>query len=142
MLLTFVRHVIDTCGWLCHLYSIFTYAWKHPATPPRARTHTHTLPFSSVLFCFSCCLHFCGLIGKLPNTPCRHWKEYYEYQRTVNAFYEEQHGIEHQYQQSYEQLEKLKKTNVFNDAFHIWSVFVWCLASPQDRRAISTFHLS
>ena len=28
--------------------------------------------------------------------------------------------VEHQYQQSYEQLERLKKTNVFNDAFHIW----------------------
>ena len=28
--------------------------------------------------------------------------------------------MEHQYQQAYEHLEKLKKTNVFNDAFHIW----------------------
>ena len=39
---------------------------------------------------------------------------------SLHEFHAEQHGVEHQYQQAYEHLEKLKKTNVFNDAFHIW----------------------
>lgn len=50
----------------------------------------------------------------------QHWKEFHEYERALHEFHTEQHGVEHQYQHAYEQLEKLKKTNVFNDAFHIW----------------------
>lgn len=50
----------------------------------------------------------------------QYWMEYHEYERSLQEFHSEQHGVEHQYQQAYEHLEKLKKTNVFNDAFHIW----------------------
>eukprot|EP00039_Didymoeca_costata_P019555 m.337986 g.337986 ORF g.337986 m.337986 type:complete len:411 (+) comp18285_c0_seq1:139-1371(+) len=50
----------------------------------------------------------------------RHWKEFNEHERSVQESIEEQQGVEQQYQQACEQLERLKKTNVFNDAFHIW----------------------
>jgi len=56
----------------------------------------------------------------LDNEEEQYWKEYHEYERSLHEFHAEQHGVEHQYQQAYEHLEKLKKTNVFNDAFHIW----------------------
>lgn len=57
---------------------------------------------------------------KLDEQESRHWKAVHDHERRVNEYYEEHHGIEQQYQQAVEQLDRLKKTNVFNDAFHIW----------------------
>lgn len=50
----------------------------------------------------------------------RYWKEFNEYQRQLQDFHEEQSSVERKYKNASAQLERLKKTNVFNDAFHIW----------------------
>lgn len=50
----------------------------------------------------------------------QYWKEYNEYLVQLEGFYEEQHSVERKYQHALSQLDTLKKTNVFNDAFHIW----------------------
>lgn len=50
----------------------------------------------------------------------KHWLAYNEYQRTLFEFLDFQCGVETQYDHAREQLDRLKKTNVLNDAFHIW----------------------
>ncbi|EGD77486.1 hypothetical protein PTSG_08583 [Salpingoeca rosetta] len=50
----------------------------------------------------------------------KYWREYNDYQRQLIEFEERQDSVEHQYHQASQHLEALKKTNVFNDTFHIW----------------------
>eukprot|EP00038_Savillea_parva_P026186 m.52091 g.52091 ORF g.52091 m.52091 type:complete len:439 (-) comp7350_c0_seq3:3177-4493(-) len=50
----------------------------------------------------------------------RYWKEYNEYQLELGDVLEENATVTRQYRLACRQLEKLKKTNVFNDVFHIW----------------------
>ena len=49
-----------------------------------------------------------------------YWESFNEYQRKVLEFREEQKSIDYQLQYMTEQLDRLKKTNVLNSAFHIW----------------------
>ena len=49
-----------------------------------------------------------------------YWESFNEYQRKVLEFREEQRSIDYQLQYMTEQLDRLKKTNVLNSAFHIW----------------------
>lgn len=49
-----------------------------------------------------------------------YWESFNEYQRKVLQFREEQKSIDYQLQYMSEQLDRLKKTNVLNTAFHIW----------------------
>ncbi|CAI8026974.1 Beclin-1 [Geodia barretti] len=49
-----------------------------------------------------------------------YWENFNEYQRQVLQFREEQRSVDYQLQYMTEQLERLKKTNVLNSAFHIW----------------------
>eukprot|EP00051_Salpingoeca_urceolata_P014670 m.187142 g.187142 ORF g.187142 m.187142 type:complete len:456 (+) comp18152_c0_seq6:146-1513(+) len=50
----------------------------------------------------------------------KYCKEYNEYQRQLEDYFEEQSSIENRFHRARERLQSLKKTNVFNDAFHIW----------------------
>eukprot|EP00056_Hartaetosiga_gracilis_P007784 m.112106 g.112106 ORF g.112106 m.112106 type:complete len:328 (-) comp12777_c0_seq2:775-1758(-) len=50
----------------------------------------------------------------------KYWREFNEYQRQLIEFDQKQETIEHKYEQAKKQLQVLKKTNVFNDFFHIW----------------------
>lgn len=49
-----------------------------------------------------------------------YWESFNEYQRRVLQFKEEQRSVDYQLQYMTEQLDRLKKTNVLNSAFHIW----------------------
>lgn len=49
-----------------------------------------------------------------------YWESFNEYQREVLEFREEQRSLDYQLQYMTEQLDRLKKTNVLNSAFHIW----------------------
>ena len=49
-----------------------------------------------------------------------YWESFNEYQREVLQFREEQRSLDYQLQYMTEQLDRLKKTNVLNSAFHIW----------------------
>jgi beclin 1 len=50
----------------------------------------------------------------------KYWKEYNEYKRQVLALEDEHRSVENQLKYAQMQLDKLKKTNVFNATFHIW----------------------
>ncbi|KAK6165246.1 hypothetical protein SNE40_022207 [Patella caerulea] len=50
----------------------------------------------------------------------KYWKEYNEYKRQALELDDEQRSIANQLQYAQTQLDKLKKTNVFNSTFHIW----------------------
>lgn len=49
-----------------------------------------------------------------------YWENFNEYQRRVLQFQDEQRSVDYQLQYMTEQLDRLKKTNVLNSAFHIW----------------------
>lgn len=50
----------------------------------------------------------------------RYWKEYNEFKRQVQDLEDEQRSVDNQLKYAQTQLDKLKKTNVFNATFHIW----------------------
>lgn len=50
----------------------------------------------------------------------RYWKEYNEYKRQVQDLDDEQKRVDNQLKYAQAQLDRLKKTNVFNATFHIW----------------------
>lgn len=57
---------------------------------------------------------------KLEEEEERYWKEYNEYKRQVQELDDEQKRVDNQLKYAQAQLDKLKKTNVFNATFHIW----------------------
>jgi len=57
---------------------------------------------------------------KLDADEDRYWREYNEYQLEMQEFTDENNAVAHKYKGACMQLENLKKTNVFNDVFHIW----------------------
>eukprot|EP00040_Diaphanoeca_grandis_P004194 m.27481 g.27481 ORF g.27481 m.27481 type:complete len:443 (+) comp15755_c0_seq2:137-1465(+) len=57
---------------------------------------------------------------KLQEEDARYWREFNEYHLDLKDFLEDNAAIAHKYTVTCKQLEKLKKTNVFNDVFHIW----------------------
>jgi len=50
----------------------------------------------------------------------RYWKTYNEYKRQVQELDDEQKSVDNQLKNAQAQLDRLKKTNVFNATFHIW----------------------
>lgn len=50
----------------------------------------------------------------------KYWESFNEYQGKVLQFKDEQKSVDYQLQYTTEQLDRLKKTNVLNAAFHIW----------------------
>lgn len=52
----------------------------------------------------------------------RYWHEYNEYKRQLFEYEDAQKSVDNQLRYAQAQLDKLKKTNVFNATFHIWSV--------------------
>lgn len=50
----------------------------------------------------------------------KYWTEYSEYQKELLEYQDEQQSVENQMRYAQAQLDKLKKTNVFNSTFHIW----------------------
>lgn len=50
----------------------------------------------------------------------RYWREYCNYKRQLLQFEDEQRSVDNQLRYAQAQLDKLKKTNVFNATFHIW----------------------
>lgn len=57
---------------------------------------------------------------KLQDEEDKYWKEYNEYKRQVQELEDEQRSVDNQLKYAQTQLDKLKKTNVFNTTFHIW----------------------
>ncbi|XP_052814984.1 beclin-1-like [Mya arenaria] len=57
---------------------------------------------------------------KLEEEEDRYWREYNEYKRQVQELDDEQKSVDNQLKYAQAQLDKLKKTNVFNATFHIW----------------------
>lgn len=57
---------------------------------------------------------------KLEDEEDKYWKEYNEYKRQVQELEDEQRSVDNQLKYAQTQLDKLKKTNVFNTTFHIW----------------------
>lgn len=57
---------------------------------------------------------------KLEDEEERYWKEYNEYKRQVQELDDEQKSVDNQLKYAQAQLDRLKKTNVFNATFHIW----------------------
>lgn len=49
-----------------------------------------------------------------------YWKEYNEFKRQVQSLEDEQRSVDNQLKYAQTQLDRLKKTNVFNATFHIW----------------------
>ncbi|KAL5006135.1 hypothetical protein ScPMuIL_017293 [Solemya velum] len=49
-----------------------------------------------------------------------YWKEYNEFKRQVQEAENDQRSVDNQLKYAQTQLDKLKKTNVFNTTFHIW----------------------
>ncbi|XP_071510475.1 beclin-1-like [Diadema antillarum] len=49
-----------------------------------------------------------------------YWQEYNEYKRQLLELQEDQRSVDNQLRYTQTQLERLKKTNVFNATFHIW----------------------
>ncbi|CAC5420659.1 BECN [Mytilus coruscus] len=50
----------------------------------------------------------------------KYWKEYNEYKRQVLSLEDEHRSVDNQLKYAQMQLDRLKKTNVFNATFHIW----------------------
>ncbi len=50
----------------------------------------------------------------------RYWQEYNEYKRQLLEYEDAQRSVDNQLRYAQAQLDKLKKTNVFNATFHIW----------------------
>lgn len=50
----------------------------------------------------------------------KYWKDYSEYQKQLLEYQDEQQSVDNQIRYAQAQLDKLKKTNVFNSTFHIW----------------------
>ncbi|XP_031572939.1 beclin-1-like [Actinia tenebrosa] len=57
---------------------------------------------------------------KLDDAEKAFYIEYCEYQRELLEFEDEQQSVENQMRYAQAQLDKLRKTNVFNSTFHIW----------------------
>lgn len=57
---------------------------------------------------------------KLEEEEERYWKEYNEFKRQVQELDDEQKRVDNQLKYAQTQLDRLKKTNVFNATFHIW----------------------
>ena len=49
-----------------------------------------------------------------------YWREFNDHQRQILQFKDDQVSVQYQLQYTTEQLNRLKKTNVLNSAFHIW----------------------
>jgi beclin 1 len=49
-----------------------------------------------------------------------YWKEYADYHMRLREFHQESCSVDAKAQYAKAQLERIKRTNVFNDAFHIW----------------------
>jgi len=50
----------------------------------------------------------------------KYWKDYCIHRRALSDFQDEQISVNNQLQYAQSQLDKLRKTNVFNSTFHIW----------------------
>ena len=61
-----------------------------------------------------------GLEAELADEEARHWTEANGVEREQAARRDEEASVKAQAELSAKQLERLKRTNVFNDAFHIW----------------------
>ncbi|XP_074652995.1 beclin-1-like [Tubulanus polymorphus] len=57
---------------------------------------------------------------KLDEDEASYWKEYNEYKRQLLEHEDSQRSVDNQLKYAQAQLDKLKKTNVFNATFHIW----------------------
>ncbi|XP_070570328.1 beclin-1-like [Ptychodera flava] len=61
-----------------------------------------------------------GEVARLQQEEERYWKEYSEYKRQYLDFMDEQRSVDSRLKYAQVQLDKLRKTNVFNATFHIW----------------------
>lgn len=57
---------------------------------------------------------------KLEEEEIKYWKAYSDYKRQVLELEDDQRSVENNIKYTQAQLDKLKKTNVFNSTFHIW----------------------
>eukprot|EP01137_Pigoraptor_chileana_P015987 Opistho-2@72434 len=57
---------------------------------------------------------------RLDELESEYWREANEYQRQLQEYVDERDSVEVRYQHASQQLDKLKRTNVYNDAFHIY----------------------
>ncbi|KAL4236753.1 Beclin-1 [Mactra antiquata] len=57
---------------------------------------------------------------KLEEEEERYWREYNEHKRRVQELDDEERSVDNQLKFAQAQLDRLKKTNVFNATFHIW----------------------
>ncbi|KAL6069902.1 Vacuolar protein sorting-associated protein atg6 [Balamuthia mandrillaris] len=58
--------------------------------------------------------------AKIEDIERRYWENYNEFQAKLHAFQEERDAVKMSIEKANSQLELLKKTNVYNDAFHVW----------------------
>lgn len=59
-------------------------------------------------------------LDKLTEGEEKYWKQYSEYKRQVLELEDDQRSVENNLKYTQTQVDKLKKTNVFNSTFHIW----------------------
>ena len=57
---------------------------------------------------------------KLDEEEEKYWKMYSEYKRQVLELEDDQRSVDNNLKYTQSQVDKLKKTNVFNSTFHIW----------------------
>eukprot|EP00112_Aurelia_sp_Birch-Aquarium-sp1_P011283 Seg2372.3 transcript_id=Seg2372.3/GoldUCD/mRNA.D3Y31 product=Beclin-1 protein_id=Seg2372.3/GoldUCD/D3Y31 len=57
---------------------------------------------------------------KLKEEEERYWKDYCVHKKALTDFEDQQISVKNQLQYAQSQLDKLRKTNVFNNTFHIW----------------------
>ena len=61
-----------------------------------------------------------GEMEKLEEEEAAYWKMYSEYKRQVLELEDDQRSVDNNLKYTQSQVDKLKKTNVFNSTFHIW----------------------
>ena len=59
-------------------------------------------------------------LEKLEEEEENYWKLYSEYKRQVLELEDDQRSVDNNLKDTQNQVDKLKKTNVFNSTFHIW----------------------
>ena len=59
-------------------------------------------------------------LGKLEEEEENYWQLYSEYKRQVLELEDDQRSVDNNLKYTQNQVDKLKKTNVFNSTFHIW----------------------
>ena len=59
-------------------------------------------------------------LEKLEEEEENYWKLYSEYKRQVLELEDDQRSVDNNLKYTQNQVDKLKKTNVFNSTFHIW----------------------